>query len=279
MENIKNNLKSLLSDPFDKELVDYAFRNLEDINNPIRLNNFSYVLRELLYRVLDRNAPHKDVSKSSWFSPMIKGKSTTATKIQQMQYMMLDNFPNDFVNKVLNIDVKCAAEYLNGILKSMNAYTHINPETIRYTDEDVKIKVSKVCELFTNLFGLIEKIRYKIYKGVSNCIDNELLETMYTDTFNEVDILSTHSTVEEYSIQDLKIKRVSDCVLKCTVQGVVTAHLQYGSNYDIKNDDGYETDMSFPFTGSFTCTLTEKGIENYNIEECDIDIDTNSFYE
>ena len=31
MEILKNNLKKLLSDSFDKKLVDYAFRNLEDI--------------------------------------------------------------------------------------------------------------------------------------------------------------------------------------------------------------------------------------------------------
>jgi len=35
MENLKNNLKILLSDSFDKELVDYAFRNLEDKTRPI----------------------------------------------------------------------------------------------------------------------------------------------------------------------------------------------------------------------------------------------------
>ena len=72
MENLKNNLKILLSDSFDKELVDYAFRNLEDKTNLIRLNNFSYVLRELLYRILEREAPHKEVSKSPWFKSMIK---------------------------------------------------------------------------------------------------------------------------------------------------------------------------------------------------------------
>ncbi len=49
MKQLKTELKKVLSEPFDKELVDYAFRNLEDKSNPIRLNNFAYVLRELLY--------------------------------------------------------------------------------------------------------------------------------------------------------------------------------------------------------------------------------------
>lgn len=279
MENLKDNLKKLLSDSFDKELVDYAFRNLEDKTNLIRLNNFSYVLRELLYRILDREAPHEDVSKSSWFKSMIKWDKTKATREQQMQYMMLDKFPNDFVNQILKIDVKAAAEYLNGILKSMNAYTHISSKTTNYSDEDIERKVGNVCALFTDLFGLIRKIQNKIYDGVAKRIDRELLETMYMETFDEVDILSTHSTIEEYSFQDLTIERITDRDLKCDVHGIVKVRLQYGSNYDIRNDDGYVTDMSFPFNSSFTCTLTEEGIENYVIEQDSIDVDTNSFYE
>jgi conserved hypothetical protein len=279
MENLKNNLKILLSDSFDKELVDYAFRNLEDKTNLIRLNNFSYVLRELLYRILEREAPHKEVSKSPWFKSMIKWDKTKATREQQMQYMMLDKFPNDFVNQILKIDVKAVAEYLNGILNSMNAYTHISPKTTNYSDKDIESKVGNVCALFTDLFGLIRKIQNKIYDGVAKRIDRELLETMYMETFDEVDILSTHSTIEEYSIQDLTIERITDRDLKCDVQGFVTVRLQYGSNYDIRNDDGYVTDMTFPFNSSFTCTLTEEGIENYVIEQDSIDFDTSSFYE
>uniref|UniRef100_UPI0028898E3F pPIWI-associating nuclease domain-containing protein n=1 Tax=Prevotella nigrescens TaxID=28133 RepID=UPI0028898E3F len=114
---------------------------------------------------------------------------------------------------------------------------------------------------------------------VAKRIDRELLETMYMETFDEVDILSTHSTIEEYSIQDLTIERITDRDLKCDVQGIVKVRLQYGSNYDIRNDDGYVTDMSFPFNSSFTCTLTEEGIENYVIEQDSIDVDTSSFYE
>lgn len=279
MEILKNNLKKLLSDSFDKKLVDYAFRNLEDKTNSIRLNNFSYVLRELLYRILEREAPHKDVSKSPWFKSMIKWDKNKATREQQMQYMMLDKFPNDFVNQILKIDVKAAAEYLNGILNSMNAYTHISPKTTNYSDKDIENKVGNVCALFTDLFGLIRKIQNKIYDGVAKRIDRELLETMYMETFDEVDILSTHSTIEEYSLQDLTIERITDRDLKCDVQGIVKVRLQYGSNYDIRNDDGYVTDMSFPFNSSFTCTLTEEGIENYIIEQDSIDVDTSSFYE
>lgn len=279
MEILKNNLKKLLSDSFDKKLVDYAFRNLEDKTNLIRLNNFSYVLRELLYRILEREAPHKDVSKSPWFKSMIKWDKNKAIREQQMQYMMLDKFPNDFVNQILKIDVKAAAEYLNGILNSMNAYTHISPKTTNYSDKDIENKVGNVCALFTDLFGLIRKIQNKIYDGVAKRIDRELLETMYMETFDEVDILSTHSTIEEYSLQDLTIERITDRDLKCDVQGIVKVRLQYGSNYDIRNDDGYVTDMSFPFNSSFTCTLTEEGIENYIIEQDSIDVDTSSFYE
>ena len=88
-----------------------------------------------------------------------------------------------------------------------------------------------------------------------------------------------NTTIEEYSIQDLNIEKITDRDLKCDVEGIVTVRLQYGSNYDIRNDNGYETDMSFSFNSSFTCTLTEEGIENYVIEQDSINVDTSSFYE
>jgi conserved hypothetical protein len=279
MKQLKTELKKVLSEPFDKELVDYAFRNLEDKSNPIRLNNFAYVLRELLYRILNRNAPHKEIVKCSWFIPMIKGQSSLATKIQQMQYLMLDHFPNDFVKKVLGIDAEREAGQLNEILKFMNVCTHINPKMIKCSDKDIERKVCAICTLFITLFNTVKKIRTKIHQGVSDSIDKELLEKMYMDTCDEVDILSTHSTIEDYSILDLKMKGIADKKLTYAIEGSVKVHLQYGSDYDNKNDNGYETDESFPFSGSFTCTLTGQGINNYKIESCNIDIDTNSFYE
>ena len=279
MKQLKNKLKENLSDKFDRELVNYAFRNLEDKENPLRLNNFSYVLRELLYRILDREAPNKKVVKCSWFEPMIKKEPSRATRVQQMQYLMLNSFPYEFVKQILDIDTDSAAEYLNDILKSMNAYTHVNQESIGLPDTEIDKRVNDICTLFTNLFGMIEKIHSKIHKGVLESIDNTLIETMYVDTFNEVDILSTHSRIENYFIHDKKIERVADNKLTCKIVGKVTVHLQYGSDYDIKNDDGYETSTSFPFTGAFSCILTERGIENYKIESSDIEIDTDSFYE
>lgn len=277
MKQLKNKLKENLSDEFDKALVDYAFRNLEDKENPLRLNNFSYVLRELLYRILNREAPNKKVVKCSWFEPMIKKEPSRATKAQQMQYLMLNPFPYEFVKHILSIDTEGAAEYLNNILRFMNAYTHVNEENIGWSDTEIDKRVNKVCSLFTNLFGMIEKIHSKIQQGVLKSIDNTLIETMYTETFNEVDILSTHSTIENYFIHNVEIESVADNKLTCKTDGEVIVHLQYGSDYDIKNDNGYETSISFPFTGSFSCILTEKGIENYNIELSNIDIDTDSF--
>lgn len=279
MEQLKTKLKENLSDSFDKELVDYAFRNLEDKDNPLKLNNFSYVLRELLYRILNRKAPHKEVVKCSWFSPMIKKEPSQATKVQQMQYLMLDHFPYEFVKHILGIDTENVADYLNDTLKSMNAYTHVNQRSINLSDVEMNKRVNEICTLFTNLFGVVKKIRSRIHKGVLETIDNNLLETMYVETFNEIDILSTHSTIESYLIHNKEIERVTDKELICKINGEVAVHLQYGSDSDIKNDKGYETSMSFPFTSSFSCTLMENGIENYEIKPGNIEIDTDSFYE
>jgi len=52
-----------LKTDFEKNLFEAAFYNLLDIHNPLRFNNFSYVIRELIDHILRRLAPDECVIK------------------------------------------------------------------------------------------------------------------------------------------------------------------------------------------------------------------------
>lgn len=107
---------------------------------------------------------------------------------------------------------------------------------------------------------------------------NEIIETLCYETLNDIEILSTHSSVESCFINDVEIGEIEDLYTNAEVEGVVKVRLQYGSNYDLKNDDGLVTDMDFPFTASFHCRLNIEGDTEYELENNTLKVDTDSFY-
>jgi len=58
-----------LETDFEKKLFEATINNLLDIHNPLRYNNFSYVMRELLDHILKRLAPDECVKKYIWYTP------------------------------------------------------------------------------------------------------------------------------------------------------------------------------------------------------------------
>jgi len=50
-------ISSHLADGFERDLFATALRNLADLENRLRFNNFAYTMRELMHRMLSRLAP------------------------------------------------------------------------------------------------------------------------------------------------------------------------------------------------------------------------------
>jgi hypothetical protein len=66
----KESLVSLrLRTPFQKELFAAALKGLEQLDNPLRANNFATGLRELLRILLVDLAPDNQVKACEWFKP------------------------------------------------------------------------------------------------------------------------------------------------------------------------------------------------------------------
>lgn len=65
---------SVLAEGFERELYASALHNLNDLNNKLRLNNFAYVMRELMRHVLNRLAPDHSVTKCIWYTNEINNR-------------------------------------------------------------------------------------------------------------------------------------------------------------------------------------------------------------
>ncbi len=60
-------LNSRLEAGFEREVLTAALRNYCIMGNPIRFNNFAFVIRELFTRVTNRLAPVEDVKLACWY--------------------------------------------------------------------------------------------------------------------------------------------------------------------------------------------------------------------
>jgi len=104
-------------------------------------------------------------------------------------------------------------------------------------------------------------------------IENILYQYMFED-MSQVDQLATHVYLSEVADVDIDVIEINTELIHVLGSGSVIYELQYGSDADMRNDDGVKSIESFPFT--FNVYL-KHDLSVDEVEE--LDIDTSSFYE
>lgn len=104
----------------------------------------------------------------------------------------------------------------------------------------------KAEELGAKLYIIYLEIPYSKsieFNGLSELLYNNIIN----DFPDELDILSTHTCVEEISNIDISSIKISDKGLRVNGSASIYLGLQYGSSSDIKKDNGIEDYMSVDF--------------------------------
>lgn len=108
-------------------------------------------------------------------------------------------------------------------------------------------------------------------------LDELLLHYFNNTEFpSELDQLSTHTSITSVYISDLTNVGVSDGIINIDGFATISVELQYGSNSDLKREDGLLHTDRFPM--SFSAKLSHYNGE-YVIENIEYSIDTSSWYE
>lgn len=277
-KQIQDSISPWLATEFEHQMLEAAILNLGDAKNPIRLNNFAYVVRELIRHILERLAPDKKVLATSWFKPEDPEKPKMVTRAQRMKYAVQGGLYDNFVDKSLDIDVSDVTKNFKKAIDKLSKYTHINPETYGVDEDEVEKNLHELLINFKSLFMLIEETKQRYDHHLVDLIDTEVLEQMYYDTINEIDILSTHSSVEGYTINDIDVDDVDLNNVTCKVSGSVEVRLQYGSDGDQRRGDGMVMYNEFPFQSIISARIDEK-LGEFKIDTDSFEVDTDSFYE
>jgi hypothetical protein len=271
-------IASSLSSDFERQVFRAALRSFEDTENPLRVNNFANALRELGRIHLDSQAPEARLKKCSWFEQKHNELGQpTIERAQRVKYAIQGELSDAFVKERLGIEIEEAVRDYTKLISRFSAFTHINRKTFGVPDEDANELAVRALEVFHQLFALVTERREATRKAATDEAQAALRDVLYEEVNEELDRLSTHTSVEMVDLYDLEISSMDSEHIAYSGQGRVNVRLQYGSDSDVERDDGHVSSDSYPLTCEFKADV-DAPLE-ISVVPGTLTVDTISFYE
>lgn len=277
VSKFKTEIGKRLQNGFEHDLLDASLQNLVDKCNRLRFNNFAYSLRELTRHILERLAPNDNVLNTAWFSPHDPEEPKKITRKQRMKYAIQGGLPDDYVKNTLKIDVDIIGKKVGDSIDLLSKYTHINPESFYIEVEKIEELFGKVMDAVILLFQTIEESRALLTQKLEENVNKTVISNLFYETLNSIDCLATHYSIEDFTVDDITLLDIDDTTVYFKATGEVNVKLQYGSDCDLKRDNGMTLNGDFPFTGEFNGRIKE-GLTNFELETDTFEVNTDCYW-
>ena len=276
-ENLERILafQKYLETDFEKKLFEAAINNLLDIHNPLRFNNFSYAMRELLDHILKRLARDECVKKCIWYTP--PDSEREVVRSQRIKYAIQKGLSDNFILEELGIDVSTVQRNVKHIIRELNKYVHINQDTFDVDPIDQLEKLSSFLESILKMFEIIDSIKTKIINSIIGHIEGEVVDEILKN-YSELEEYATHAYWGDYEIETVELEDIDYEKLQIRVSGIIKPEFQIGSDSDVKKGNGMVFTKQIPFVAHLISNIKnpyELQVEKFNM---DID-DTRDFWE
>lgn len=268
-------IEKKLNTGFEKALFSAILKNVEDHDNPLRLNNFAYSMRELIRHILKRLAPDKNVLSCTWYKNETS-KKDIISRSERSYYSVQGGLSNTYIEEVLGIEVKETHKKLLKAIEQLNKFTHIEPTTFNLSSDDVENYSNKTIKAIFDFLTLIDICRIEIIEQLYEQIDNETVNEVLKETLDSLDVLATHYYIDEVYIDTIELYNIDHKTIFFKVIGTLTCELQWGSNGDIRHDNGHIAQRSFPFYCELVSPVEEP--DAIEIIEGSLGVDTSSMY-
>ncbi len=261
-----------LEDEFEKKLFEASLSFLNQVNNPLALNAFSFSLRELIRHVLDRLAPESNVKATIWFEQDQNAKAGQITRKQRFKYSVQKGLPDKFVIDDLKINIDKEWSEIRDSINMLSKYTHVNRESFDANKEQLSIESNKALFAVWSIFASISDLENMLVSSLHNAIEDEVQDAAIRETNAQIDILSNNSYIENAFVEDWEITSIDSKSIEFSGKGISYVVLEYG-----KGDDGLCVNEEFPFSFSGYCKVSEPRLPI--IEAGNIRIETDCWYE
>jgi hypothetical protein len=267
-------LEKYFNDKFESDLYSAILNNLNDNNNPLRLNNFSYSMRELTRHVLKRLAPDEKVIKCSWYKNETD-KINGISRKQRAYFAVQGGLDDYFVKTELKIDVETVHRDLIKSIDNLNKYTHIEENTFGIPTDKIQPLVNNVLDSVRIFYETIQFCKKTITDKLWESLDSAIVEETISDTILEIDELATHHTIEEVYVDKIYIPSIDHEFIYFDAIGNISCELQWGSNSDLRSGDGAILPQSFPFSCKLYSSI--KNPQSVEVVEGSLNVDTSSW--
>ncbi len=261
---------------FEKSLFAAALGNLNDLENPLRLNNFAYAMRELVRHVMARLAPDKEVHNCTWYEEKT-GCHKRISRRQRMYYAVQGGLSNEYVNEELDLDIRDIHRQLRDAIDNLNKYTHIEEVTFNLGIGVVDQCVNQTLGAVVEFFQTIADCRRALVNALAEHIDSSVVDEALSETILSIDQLATHHSVDSIYTENVQIKQIDAHFIHFVAEGTIECELQWGSNSDLRRGDGATLDQSFPFSCELTSPVDEPSA--VTVEDNAFAVDTSSWWE
>ncbi|HBS2481257.1 hypothetical protein [Klebsiella pneumoniae] len=253
-----------LSFGFEKDLYKASLNNLSDKGNPLRFNNFAYCMREIISLILSRYSTDEDILRCCWYTNETDDENGI-TRAQRFKYIIQGGLSDDKLSELFQFDEDEDEDEENHIAKrlkeftklfrELNQHTHLREKRFNIGDKKCEALAHAVISTVFNILKIMEDLRDIINKQVESVIDEILLEEFISQTYDEIDVLSSHSNVDNFELDSYAVSKICSQFVLIQGQGIANCVLEWGSNSDMRNDIGATMDESFVFDFSIQASL------------------------
>jgi hypothetical protein len=260
---------------FELELYKAAHQNLADQNNPLRLSNFAYAMRELVRHLLERLAPSDSVVACEWYRNQTS-KPNGVTRRQRAYFSVQGGLSDDYVCNVLSLETADIHQAVVQAIDRLSKFTHIEPEVFSIDQGRIDELATQTEQAVADLLSTISECRNQIISALWHQIDEAVVLETIRETIGAIDEIATHHSIDEVYVDKILVAKITHDRVMFLATGTIGAELQWGSNSDIRNDMGAVMSESFPFECSLFSWVSEP--DELEVEDDSLLVDTSKWY-
>ncbi|MGE6468089.1 hypothetical protein [Serratia proteamaculans] len=259
-----------LETEFEHELFHACLRNYCSHGNPLRFNNFAYVIRELINHVLERLAPDERVKNSPWY--IRDRNNASVTRKQRAKYIAQKHIPDSLLDEDALDILDSAIGWFNKNYTLLNNYTHISENSFDHNPKEFFENVKLLFQLCNKIFDDFEQLERVITDSIIEEVQDEVNEITRNNVPNELDILSSQTIVEWCNVGTTELLSLEEDYIYLLVRGTVDITRQYG-----RGDDYFAQEDSYPF--KFAVSIRTDNFKNISPLISTVVVDTGSWYD
>ncbi|WP_237387647.1 pPIWI-associating nuclease domain-containing protein [Xenorhabdus sp. Sc-CR9] len=268
-------IEKTLAEGFERDLFLASERNLDDKYNPLRLNNYSYAMRELTRHILHRLAPDQNVLNCVWYKNETD-KDNGITRKQRAYYAVQGGLQDVYVQNILGLAVEEIHKDLVSAINKLSKFTHIEPKVFGLPDAEIDVLVNETREAVYGFLVTMSACRKLIIDSLWEQIGSAVINETLKETIQSLDELASHHFIDEVYTDKVEICKIDHEYIMFRVEGSIGCELQWGSNSDVGRGDGIILPQSFPFE----CELLSPVHSPEFLESVEgtLSVDTSSWY-